>query len=195
MRRSYFTRLLPAIAVSLFLVSGCASTLTFLGPLKSKLVDGEHSCGNQAPDKYEFIAQGTRIKIIRTPMCEEYVEKLRVAAKQRRGFYLGVLEIPFFGLGLIDILRSYAIVEESKKVVPLAKYPTGRLMPAGPPVPAAGDSFLIEDRVYDLKLTLKSDENGMIDLFPYIPPGAKFLVLTITPVSDPSQSAKVIITR
>ncbi len=162
---------------------GCASTLTYFGPSQSKLVNGEKSVGAFVGNQYTYKANGHTLQFIKTPMCEEMEQKLRVIQKQQRGFYLALMEVPLFGLGLFDMFNSDAISKASKQVVPLAKFSTKKTVPCGPAVTAANEMFVIEDVIRNIHLSVKTDADGKIDL-DRILPGKGLMTLNIYPQGD-----------
>ncbi|NOY69935.1 MAG: hypothetical protein GXP53_10705 [Deltaproteobacteria bacterium] len=173
----------------LFLLAGlfgCSSTLTYLGPLKSKLVTGDRAPGPFAKYEYKYyVNNNDTLRFVKTSMCHEKAEKLRVMKKQRRGVYLAVLELPLFGLGLFDMLQSYAIVQNSKRVEPLAKFSTGNLVMCGGPAPAANEAFVVQDPVRNIRLIIGTDDSGRLFLDRILPKGS-LMILKLYPQSDPS---------
>jgi len=165
---------------------GCASTLTYFGPLKSKLVTGARSAGPFDHYEYKYyVLDNDTLKVVKTSMCMEMAEKLRVAKLQERGFYLAVPEIAIFGLGFFDMLQADAIVQNSKKVEFLAKFPTGRTVACSKPVPASGEPFVVEDPVRNVHLIVETDNQGRIFLDRMLPRGIT-MDLKFYPKSDPS---------
>lgn len=175
--------------IFLFLLTGlfgCASTLTYFGPLKSKLVTGNRSAGPFAKYEYKYYVNNNDIlRFTRTSMCREMVEKLRVAKKQFRGFYLAVPEIALFGLGFFDMLQSDALVKNSKIVEPLAKFPTGNLVTCSSAEPASNEAFVVQDPVRNISLIIETDNSGRLFLNRFLPKG-RLMVLKFYPQSDPS---------
>ncbi len=147
-----------------FCVSGCSSFLTYVGPAKSELKNGETIAGDFSKFDYDYHAMGNRIVVEKTPMCNEKIEKLRVTAKQRRGLYLAILEMPFFGLGLFDMLRSYAIVEQSRRVEKLGTYDTGETVACGTPQPADEEVLIIQNAEAGLDRRAPTNAEGVVDL-------------------------------
>ncbi|MGM0453774.1 MAG: hypothetical protein ACQERN_11475 [Thermodesulfobacteriota bacterium] len=166
-------------------VSGCSSVLTYFGPLKSKLADGDTHVGEFAEYDYQLQGQFGILYVAKTPMCKQLVQKLRVAQKQRRGVYMAIIEMPFFGLGLFDLLRSYAIVEESRKVEPLARYHTGKLMACNGQQPAAEESFVIRNKARQISITAKTNAEGALNLAAVLPDDFSSGTLEIQPESAP----------
>jgi len=167
---------------------GCSSVLTYLGPLKSELKDGDTTVGNFSHYQYDYHAIKNTISLKKIPMCEQMRQKLRVMQKQRRGLYMALLEMPFFGLGLFDMLRSYAIVDESRRVIPLAKYPTGEAAQCGKKMPAANETLIIENPEKGIEAAAKTDQTGVVDLSKVLPDVSGVVELQIQLEKKPSFS-------
>lgn len=163
--------ILRCFAIILLAVScsGCASVLTQMGPLKSELKDGDTSTGEF--DRYEYSAEAEKdvIYLEKTPMCEEKREKIRVMKKMPRGLLIMLLEIPVYGLGLIDMMYTYSIIEHSRKEVALAEYETGNLVECGKKEPAEGETLFIKNFGGDINEKAVTDENGAVDLQEVMP--------------------------
>jgi len=104
-------------------------------------------------------------------MCAEVIEKVRVAKKMRMGRVFTWFEMVLFGFGMLDASHAYAIVDASKKTVPLAKFESSKLVACGPKQPAANEEIVIHVRPEVINgvvsdpyfKTAKTDENGVID--------------------------------
>lgn len=143
---------------------GCSSVLTYLGPLKSELVDGQTSVGEFSRYAYGHHVAENTLFLKKVPLCRQMQQKIRVMQKQRRGFYMIFPEIVFFGFGFYDMLRSYAIVEDSRKEMPLAKYHTGEIVQCGKELPAEGESLIIRNEEKGIEKQAVTDKNGEVDL-------------------------------
>ncbi len=175
------------VFILVFCLSGCSSVLTYLGPVQHELADGETFTGDLVEYDYEVYGDNSRLHFMKTPMCKKIVEKVRVSKKQRRGLYLAVLELPFFGLGLLDMLRSYAIVEESRRVEPVGRFETGEQLACNGREPAANEIFIIKDNVKDLNVTAETDSKGNLDLKTVLPENFGPASFEIFPEADLQQ--------
>jgi len=176
------------IILLVFSTIGCSSVLTYLGPLKSELKDGDTTVGDLSHYQYDYHAIKNTISLKKIPMCRQMTQKLRVMQKQRRGFYMALLEMPFFGLGLFDMLRSYAIVDESRRVIPLAKYPTGEAVECGKKMPAANETLIIKNQERGIEATAQTDPTGGVDLSKVLPAVTGVVELQIRLEEKPSFS-------
>ncbi|MGB9499119.1 MAG: hypothetical protein ACKVE4_05085 [Dissulfuribacterales bacterium] len=62
------------------------------------------------------------------------------------------------------MLRSYSIVDESKKVYPLAKFETSKPVPCGEKQPAADEKLIIESKQKTFYMVARTDSDGAIEL-------------------------------
>ena len=167
---------------------GCSSVLTYMGPLKSELKDGETSVGELSHYSYDYHVIKNTIFLKKIPMCHQMQQKLRVMQKQRRGLYMAILEMPFFGLGLFDMLRSYAIVEDSRRVIPLAKYKTGETVECGKKKPAANEPLILRNEEKGIEEKAVTSDTGVLELNEIFPDVSGVLELQIQVEAQPSFS-------
>lgn len=97
-------------------------------------------------------------------MCKESVMKMRHAQKELRCFSCALVELVLYGLGIFDMLRAYAIIEDSKIIEPLAKFETGHLVACGPLEPVAEETVILENQGLMLHRIASTDANGVLDL-------------------------------
>ncbi len=145
-------------------VSGCATTLTLLNPARSEIVKGDIKTGPFSHYTYGYQIMDNTILLTRTPQCNEMATAYKVTKKTEIGYGPAMLEMPFFGLGLIDLLNANAIADNSKKTEPLADIETGKVLACGAPEPAADVPLVIQNKKKNISLTAATDENGKLDL-------------------------------
>ncbi|MBC2713761.1 MAG: hypothetical protein HF978_00430 [Desulfobacteraceae bacterium] len=176
------------ITILIITFSGCSSIMTYLGPLKSELVDGETSHSELSRYDYGFQEGKHTLLIEKTPMCKEMVQRLRLEKKQLRGFPIAIFELIFYGFGLLDMACVYGIIENSKKVEPLAYYATGNLLVCGEKIPAGNETFVIENKIFGIHQTAITNADGLLKLDPKLSERAKMNRLNIYLKNDPSVS-------
>lgn len=154
------------LAVSL---SGCATALTFFSPTSTKLVQGKKKAGAFNSYEYQYSVRGNKIFLERTPLCDEVAQTLKVEQKREIGYGPALMELPIFGLGLVDIANAHAISVNSKKVTQLAEYNTGKLMTCGKRQPAANEKVIIENTALNLYRTARTDQDGVVNLNKVLP--------------------------
>lgn len=158
------TFLLISILAMAMVTSGCATTLTTLSPRTTKVVNAEKRVGALHEFQYRYDFINGAIELEKTPMCGELAKADRISEKRIIGYGPALLEMPFFGLGLLDILSARAISESSREVTPLAEYETGKLLACGKPQPAADEALIIENPADKKYWAARTDQNGRIDL-------------------------------
>jgi len=147
-----------------FCLSGCMSALTYTAPLKSKLVNGETTIGEFCRYEYSSSVSSNRLFFVKKPMCKESVMKIRHAQKEIRCFSCALVELVLYGLGMFDMLRAHAIIEDSKVIEPLAAFETGNLVACGPLEPAAEEMVILENQGLGLHRIASTDTDGVLDL-------------------------------
>jgi hypothetical protein len=182
------------IVLIAFILSGCSTVLTRMGPLIYKLEDGEKSVGEFAKYKYSGGIRSNVIYLERTPQCTEIAEKIRVGQKQVRGRAFSMVEMVFFGLGLVDDLRAEAVSEISRIETPLAKYETGKFIACGEKELAVNEMLVIGDKQRTFHLQVATDANGNLDLDTVLADQDRVLNLTISLASDQTRAVSYIYT-
>lgn len=147
-----------------FSISGCASFLTMMSPVHSEIVVAEKSAGDFNKYAYRYQIRSGQMMLSKTPMCTETASAYRKSGKRVIGYGPAILEMSFFGLGLVDILNAHAIADYSKKEYPLAEYETGKLLSCGRPVPAAGETVIMENKARNIQRKGLTDANGALNL-------------------------------
>ena len=147
-----------------FCLSGCMSALTYTAPLKSKLVNGETTTGEFCRYEYSSSVSSDKLFFVKKPLCKESVMKMRHAQKELRCFSCALGEMVLYGLGMFDMLRAYAIIEDSKIIEPLAEFETGNMVACGPLEPAAEEMVVIDNLKLGLHRIASTDADGVLDL-------------------------------
>ncbi|MDA3898865.1 MAG: hypothetical protein PF482_22210 [Desulfobacteraceae bacterium] len=173
-------------------VSGCSYVLTRMGAPVVKLEDGEKSVGDFANYKFSGGIYSNVIHLERTPQCSEIAEKVRVSQKQVRGRVFSMVEIVFFGLGLVDGAKAQAVSELSRTETPLAKYETGKLVICGEKEPAANEMLIIEDKQRTFHKQVQTDANGNLDLDSVLQDENRVLNLSIRSASQMTKAVSFI---
>lgn len=145
-------------------ISGCASFLTLMSPVQSEIVVGEKSTGDFNKYEYHYKIRSNQIMLSKIPLCNEKAQAYRQAQKRQIGYGIALLEMPFFGLGLIDMANAYAIADYSKKQYPLAEFETGELLTCGRPEPAAGEAVIVENSRQAIHRKGHTNSRGVLDL-------------------------------
>lgn len=181
------------LAVSL---SGCTSILTEHAPLHSTLENGKTSLGEFVNYKYSGSVRGNVGFLYKKPMCAIVIEKVRVAKKEPRGYTFIFAEMVVFGFGFYDLMRTRAVVEDSKITLPLAEFESSETEFCGENQPAANEEVVIfvrpaivgGDKPKSYIRQASTDENGVIDFNRIFPDETRILNLNVWLASDESKA-------
>jgi hypothetical protein len=144
--------------------TGCAAALTQLGPAKPRIIDGEITAGEFSRYEHSFFTRQNIVYLEKQPMCFEMRQKIRRMQKVPRGLLLTIPEMVFYGLGLADLVTTFAIVEASKHDTLLAEFPTNSNVACGEKKAASNEPLIIYNQEADVERSTVTDENGEIDL-------------------------------
>ena len=159
------TWLVVIVTVLAMLANGCASSMTSCAPRLTTVQEGEtFTSGTQA---LRFDASLTmdrkHLMVTQTAICREMVSRESVSRKKLHGVFPAVIEIGFFGLGILDLVMANSIVKESEVRTPLEAIPTGNMLPCGNIQPAAYQQVILQFSDSDALVYALTDENGMIN--------------------------------
>jgi hypothetical protein len=182
----YFRNIMQFIVLTgiVCCVSGCASFLTLMSPVQSEIVTGEKTTGDFSKYHYQCQIRAGHLILSKVPMCNETAKVFRKAGKRQIGYGPALLEMPFFGLGLIDIISAHAISDYSKREYLLAEYDTGELLACGEPVPAAHETVILESRNGEFLRKSITDANGMLNISTLLKDVSHPVQLSVYPASD-----------
>ncbi|MBC2714409.1 MAG: hypothetical protein HF978_03785 [Desulfobacteraceae bacterium] len=173
-------------------ISGCSSILTRMGPLESKLENGEVSVGEFSKYKFSGGIVNNKIHLEKTPQCSEIIEKVHVMQKYPRGRVFVWAEMLLFGLGILDAANVQAICINSKIELPLAKYETANFLVCGEKEPAANEMLVIADKQRTFHKQAQTDANGNLDLAKILYDENRVLNLSIRLASDQTEAVSFI---
>lgn len=151
-------------AVSLLFLYGCATVMTGAGPRETSYEDGESFPGKQTGYTYNVEKHEGRFMVYKIPQCEEMKEKIKLTRKKPRGVVFGIIEVPFFGLGVADMVVA-GLVSKNSEVRTIDKnVPTGRSVSCGSKIPAPGEKLTVTIPELKITKTVVSDKDGIINL-------------------------------
>ena len=165
---------LRIFTASLFLLTtGCASSLTASSPPRTTIVEGEKRVGDNAGLRFDVRQEPPAGQLIltQTPMCREMTSREKVSRKQLHGVLPAVIEIGFFGLGILDLVVANAIIENSETRLPLDDVPTGNQFPCAPTQPAAHRQVILQYSGADALQYGSSTGDGVIRTDAPLPAG------------------------
>lgn len=148
------------------LTTGCASSLTSSGPRQTSVVEGKKRQSGTVDLRFDAVKQpeNPHVRITQTPMCREMVSREEVSRKTLRGVLPAIIEIGFFGLGILDLVVANAIVTNSETRVPIADIPTGNMIPCAVVQPAAHQQVILQFSGTDSLQYGITDADGRFEL-------------------------------
>lgn len=175
-----------------FLNTGCASILTYMSPLQSKLVT-DTSVRSNPGFHYACKLRESVVYVTKSPYCPETAKTCRHAKKSSgMGLPIAMGEVVLYGLGLVDMLSMYAISEDSKVEYLLGDYDTGVSLPCGKVEIAAGENMVIENDSHTIYHETRTDGFGRIDLAPILSSAQDKREFRIYLKSDPNVSFSLV---
>lgn len=169
-----FSNWVVIVPVCLALMStGCASALTSSGPRLTNVVEGETRLSGTADLRFDAIRHpdSRHLQLTQTPVCREMVTRETVSRKQLRGVVPAIIEIGFFGLGILDLLVANAIIANSETRTPLEDAPTGNMVQCAAVMPADHQQVILQFPDTDTLQYGLTDADGMVELTPPSPEG------------------------
>ncbi|MCB2145957.1 MAG: hypothetical protein KQI81_05735 [Deltaproteobacteria bacterium] len=166
MKLRFFRWMVIVPAGLALLTAGCASSLTSSSPRQTTIVEGEkHLSGTVELQFDAFKNPGDRrLRLTQTPMCREMISRETVSRKQLHGVLPAIIEIGFFGLGILDLVVANAIVTNSENRTPIEDVPTGKMVPCAVVQPAADQQVIFQFSGTNTLQYGLTDANGMVEL-------------------------------
>lgn len=105
------------VAACCLWTSGCATVLTVAYPPIEETRKGETKPSSQVGYHYVMSEEKSSLILQKQPLCAQEIKVIKVKRKQLHGVIPAIVEIPFFGLGIADLVIAgvftRATVEES----------------------------------------------------------------------------------
>lgn len=143
-------------------ISGCATVLTVAYPPVEETKKGDKRAGAQIGNHYVMTEKKGGLLLQKEPLCEQEIQVINVKRKHLHGVIPAVIEIPFFGLGIADLVLAgtytRATVEETE-----GGYVKGTdVVVCGELSFAPGEELIIQFPVSLEVRHVRTDEKGMI---------------------------------
>lgn len=151
-------------AVSVLFLYGCASVMTMIAPTQTTYEDGSIFPGKQTGYTYNVEKHEGRFIVYKVPQCEELKEKIKLTRKKPRGVVFGIIEVPFFGLGVADMVVAGLISKDSEIRTIQKNVTTGKTTACGSKIPAPGEKLIVDIPELKISKTVVTDKNGIINL-------------------------------
>ncbi len=132
------------LASCLFL-NACATVLTITAPpIKEVLLEEMTKPGRQVSSNYRLVEGTKEVTILMQPYCMETAQERIVHRKRIRGVIPAVIEIPLYGLGLVDLVIAKQFVIKSVKEEKGQVVETGSIIECGDYRPAANTELVVQ---------------------------------------------------
>ncbi|BBO77957.1 hypothetical protein DSCW_53740 [Desulfosarcina widdelii] len=164
MNLSFFRYLIVFTVCICFLTTGCASSLTSSSPLHTTIAEGEKRLSGTDDIRFDVHRnlEDDFLVVTQTPVCREMTTRESVSRKQLHGVLPAIIEIGFFGLGILDLVMANAIVKNSETRAPLDDAPTGNKVACASSQPAADQQVILQYAGLDRLQYGLTDANGII---------------------------------
>jgi len=164
MKRPLFKFLVTFGVCISFLTAGCASSLTSSSPLQTIVEEGEKRLSGTDDLRFDVHRNlgDDFLVVTQTPVCREMTARESVSRKQLHGVLPAIIEIGFFGLGILDLVVAHSIVQNSETRTPLDDIPTGNKVACAPTQPAANQQVILQYAGLDRLQYGITDTDGVI---------------------------------
>lgn len=156
--------LMTIVAACCLWTSGCATVLTVAYPPVEETRKGDVRPGSQIGHHYVISEEKGGLLLQKEPLCVQEVQVINVKRKQLHGVIPAVIEIPFFGLGIADLVvagtYTRATIEETD-----GGYVKGnQVLACGDLAFAPNEELILQFPVSLEVRRVTTDEKGMIPL-------------------------------
>ncbi|MFA6011805.1 MAG: hypothetical protein WC799_17575 [Desulfobacteraceae bacterium] len=152
------------VVASCLWTSGCATVLTVAYPPLEETRHGETKPGSQVAFHYVMSEEKDSLLLQKQPLCSQQIQIIKIKRKQLHGVIPAIVEVPFFGLGIADLVvagvYTRATVEESD-----GGYVKGvEIMACGDLMFAPNEELIIQYPTSTDVKHMRTNEKGMIPL-------------------------------
>lgn len=148
-----------------FFMNACATALTVLAPpMKEVVLEEERTAGREISTNYRLIERTKDCTLLKQPYCMETAKEKIILKKRLHGVIPALVEIPLYGLGLLDLVAArqyskYSAIEEMGQVVE-----TGSIMECGDFEPAVDAELVVQCAETGVITRVKTDSSGEISV-------------------------------
>ncbi|GAB6096727.1 hypothetical protein JCM14469_29800 [Desulfatiferula olefinivorans] len=147
-----------------FFVSGCATVLTTAYKPINETRHGDTVVGDQIGFSYAISEEKQDLLLLKQPLCRENIQLIKVERKQLHGVIPAILEMPFFGLGLLDLVVAGVITRASVEESPGEIAPGHHVVACGDHLPAARQPLVVQYPISVTMMDAVTDDAGRIPL-------------------------------
>ncbi len=155
--------MLCGLLASCFFINACATIMTISAPPLSEVaLDEERTSGRQVSANYQLIEGTKEFTLVRQPYCMETAKEKIVIKKRIHGVIPAIIEVPLFGLGLVDIVIASQYSKNSVKEEEGQVVETGSIIECGEFLPAGNTELVIQCVETGETASVTTDSSGGI---------------------------------
>ncbi len=132
------------VIISCLFTNGCATILTMSAPSVKEITLGKKAIGKQISINYHYRDGEKKGTLMRQPYCMETAEQMIMTRKRMHGVVPAMVEIPLYGLGLLDLVSAGIYAKASEEEVEGNFVETGEIIDCGKFEPATETDLYIQ---------------------------------------------------
>jgi hypothetical protein len=160
MRLRQFT-LFSLLVASLY-VSGCATALTVAHSPISETLHGDTVTGDPVGFNYAVSEEKNDLLLQKQPLCGQKIQLVEVKRKQLHGVIPAIVEMPLFGLGLLDLVVAGVYTKATVVETPGPFTDGPEVSICGDFEPASEQEVFVQYPVSITSKTVITDDKGRI---------------------------------
>ncbi len=152
------------VALSCLWTSGCATVLTVAYPPVEETRHAEAKQGTQVAFHYVMSEGKDHLLLQKEPLCSQDIKVINVKRKQLHGVIPAMVEIPFFGLGIADLVLAGVFTRATVEETDGGYVKGSDLIVCGNLAFAPDEDLIIQFPASTEVKHVKTDQKGMIPL-------------------------------
>jgi hypothetical protein len=152
------------VIIFLFFSTGCATVSTILRPPVHETKQGVLITGDKTSWNYNAKQVISDLLIEKQPLCSQNREIIHIKKKQLDGVIPALVEIPFFGFGIVDLVTAGTISLASSEETHKEYVATPFKIICGPFEPASGEDIMVQFTDTLKTVHIRTDAGGKIPL-------------------------------
>lgn len=133
------------LLVSCFFTNACATYLTIVAPpIKEVALGEDRATGRMISTDYQLVEGAKEFTLLKKSFCMETAKERIISKKRLHGVIPALIEIPLFGLGLVDLVAARQYSKQATKEKEGQVVETGSIVECGDFKPAANVELVIQ---------------------------------------------------
>jgi hypothetical protein len=143
---------------------GCATVLTIAFPPLHETKHGEIKTADVVAHNYTLSESKTDLILEKQPLCAQKVQVIHVKRKQLHGVVPAMVEIPFFGFGIFDLVMAGCFTLATKEEIPGEFVDIPDMVICGPVQPAPDEELVLQFTDSLATVRIRTNEYGRLPL-------------------------------